>query len=240
VWLAKEVGVDNVLRTARDLGLEAPLRPDLSTVLGASELSLLDLANMFRAIASGLRAEPYVLAKITDQRGGIRYEPTRRGQPLPVDAEALSQVQEGLRGTVRLPHGTAHALEAQGFPIQVLGKTGTTNEFRDALFVGSTYGENGITTGIWIGFDDNRSLGPGETGAKNALPVFAEIMREVYERQKLAVAPRIPDAIEKSIDSYLMSRVQAGPAAPVTAAEAAAPAVHSLPAMRLVGGGEDK
>jgi penicillin-binding protein 1A len=240
VWLAKEVGVDSVLRTARDLGIDAPLRPDLSTVLGASELSLLDLANMFRAIASGLRAEPYVLAKITDLRGGIRYEPTRRAQPLAVDAEALSQVQEGLRGTVRLPHGTAHALEAQGFPIQVLGKTGTTNGFRDALFVGSTYGADGITTGVWIGFDDNRSLGPGETGARNALPVFAEIMREVYERQKLATAPPMPVAIEKSIDSYLMSRLQAAPAAALSSADAAAPAVLALPTMRLVGGGEDK
>jgi penicillin-binding protein 1A len=242
MWLAKEIGVESVLRTARDLGLETPLRPDLSTVLGASELSLLDLANMFRAIASGLRAEPYVLAKITDQRGGIRYEPARRSQPLPVDAEALRQVQEGLRGTVRLPRGTAHALEAMGFPIQVLGKTGTTNGFRDALFVGSTYGEDGITTGVWIGFDDNRTLGPAETGARNALPVFAEIMRQVYERQKLAVAPTMPAAIEKSIDSYLTSRMHALPAEPLpaTAAAAVAPAVLSFPAPPRMVGTEDK
>jgi penicillin-binding protein 1A len=240
MWLAKEIGVESVLRTARDLGLSTPLRPDLSTVLGASELSLLDLANMFRAIASGLRADPYVLAKITDQRGGIRYEPARRPQPLPVDPEALRQVQEGLRGTVRLPHGTAHALEAQGFPIQVLGKTGTTNGFRDALFVGSTYGEGGITTGIWIGFDDNGSLGPGETGARNALPVFAEIMRQVYERQKLAIAPAMPAAIEKSIDSYLMSRVRALPADGLPTAAAVTPAALSFPAPPRVVGTEDK
>jgi membrane peptidoglycan carboxypeptidase len=239
MWLAREIGVESVLRTARDLGLESPLRPDLSTVLGASEVSLLDLANMFRAIASGLRAEPYVLARITDHRGGIRYEPARRALPLPVDPEALLQVQEGLRGTVRLPRGTAHALAATGFPVPVLGKTGTTNGFRDALFVGSTYGEDGLTAGVWIGFDDNRSLGPGETGAKNALPVFAEVMRQVYERQRIAVAPPIPEAIERGIDSYLDSRqaVRSGP--PPETALVAAPVALSLPAARG-GAGEEK
>jgi penicillin-binding protein 1A len=241
VWLAREIGVEPVLRTARDLGLTAPMRPDLSTVLGASELSLLDLANMFRAIASGLRAEPYILAKITDHRGGVRYEPTRRAQPLPVAPEALLQVQEGLRGTVRLPRGTAHALEASAFPVPVLGKTGTTNGFRDALFVGSTYGEEGITTGVWIGFDDNRSLGSAETGAKNALPVFAEIMRQVYERQRLAVAPAIPKAIEQGIDSYL-SRVQVLRSVPLPsvlpAAAVAAPVAVGLGGARGASGEE--
>ena len=206
VWLAREIGMGPVLRTARDLGLTSSLRPSLSTVLGASELSLLDLANMFRAIASGLRAEPYVLARITDHRGGVRYEPTPQIRPLRVDPVALRQVQEGLRGTVRLPRGTAHALEASGFPVPVMGKTGTTNDFRDALFVGSTYGPEGLTVGVWVGFDDNRTLGPGETGARNALPVFAEVMRGIYEREHLAVAPDFPEAIEDGISSYLSRR----------------------------------
>ncbi len=233
VWLAREIGMGPVLRTAQDLGLGSSLRPTLSTVLGASELSLLDLANMFRAIASGLRAEPYILARITDHRGGVRYEPTPQVWPLRVDPVALSQAQEGLRGTVRLPRGTAHALEASGFPIPVMGKTGPTNDFRDALFVGSTYGPEGLTVGVWVGFDDNRTLGTGETGARNALPIFAEIMRGIYERERLAVPPAFPEAIEHGISSYLSRR----------AAEAILPTV-ALPAARLepavqiqVGGG---
>ncbi len=85
---------------------------------------------------------------------------TRRGPvPTSIDAAALSLIQEGLRGVVRLPTGTAHALASRGFPIAVMGKTGTTNEFRDAIFVGSTYGPDGITAAVRIGFDDNRSLG---------------------------------------------------------------------------------
>jgi membrane peptidoglycan carboxypeptidase len=66
------------------------------------------------------------------------------------------------------------------FPIAVMGKTGTTNEFRDAIFVGSTYGPNGITAAIRIGFDDNRSLGSRETGGRLALPVFQELGRRMY------------------------------------------------------------
>ena len=93
-----------------------------------------------------------------------------------IDAAALSLIQEGLRGVVRLPTGTAHALASHGFPIPVMGKTGTTNEFRDAIFVGSTYGPNGITAAVRIGFDDNRSLGSRETGGRLALPVFQELM----------------------------------------------------------------
>src|SRR5262249_8749884 len=198
---AQQIGVEPVIDTAHDLGLAAPLRPALSTILGASEVSLLDLANMFRAIASGLRADPYVVARIVDSEGGVRYEPTPIVEPLRVDPQALARAQEGLRGVVRLPRGTAHALDASSVP--VMGKTGTTNDFRDALFVGSTYGPEGLTVGVWIGFDDNRSLGPAETGARSALPVFAEILRRVFERDHLAVAPPFPEPIEDGITRYL-------------------------------------
>jgi len=61
-----------------------------------------------------------------------------------------------------------------------MGKTGTTNDFRDALFVGSTYGPDGITVAVRVGFDDNRSLGQKETGGRVALPVFREVMLAVY------------------------------------------------------------
>ncbi len=67
---------------------------------------------------------------------------------------------------MRLPSGTAHALASRGLPIAVMGKTGTTNEFRDAIFVGSTYGPDGMTAAVRIGFDDNRSLGSRETGGR--------------------------------------------------------------------------
>jgi penicillin-binding protein 1A len=115
----------------------------------------------------------------------------------------LSMIQEGLRGVVRLPSGTAHALDAQAFPIPVMGKTGTTNNYRDALFIGSTYGPNGITVAVRIGFDDNRSLGGMETGSRAALPIFREVMLKTYQAKIVGPAPSFPAEMESNIDAYL-------------------------------------
>ena len=84
-----------------------------------------------------------------------------------------------------------------------MGKTGTTSEFRDALFVGSTYGPKGITVAVRIGFDDNRTLGSRETGGRTALPVFREIMLRVYEDGLVGAVPQFPREIEERIDEYL-------------------------------------
>lgn len=92
---------------------------------------------------------------------------------------------------------------SRGFPIAVMGKTGTTNDFRDALFVGSTYGQDGITVAVRIGYDDNRSLGNKETGGRVALPVFREVMLEVYRDGILGAAPAFPVQMEQRITSYL-------------------------------------
>jgi membrane carboxypeptidase/penicillin-binding protein len=116
---------------------------------------------------------------VTDASDGVvLYEaPGPAGE---IRAPGLRLIQEGLRGVVRLPGGTAHGLDNRSFPIAVMGKTGTTNEFRDALFVGSTYGPQGITVAVRIGFDDDRPLGAKETGGRTALPIFREIMLRVY------------------------------------------------------------
>ncbi len=127
-------------------------------------------------MASGIVAEPYVIRAVVRDSGEVVAVRRRGPSPTSIDAAALSLIQEGLRGVVRLPTGTAHALASRGFPIAVMGKTGTTNEFRDAIFVGSTYGPDGITAAVRIGFDDNRSLGSRETGGRLALPVFQELM----------------------------------------------------------------
>ncbi len=164
IWITEQIGIDNVLQTSRRLGVVTALARYPTTALGASEMNLLELANAYRTIASGILAEPYVIRAIVQESGETVVVRRREPSPAAVDAAALSLIQEGLRGVVRLPTGTAHALASRGFPIAVMGKTGTTNEFRDAIFVGSTFGPGGITVAVRIGFDDNRSLGPRETG----------------------------------------------------------------------------
>jgi penicillin-binding protein 1A len=205
VWIAQEIGVSTVIRTAHEMGIRTPLQPYISTALGASEVRLLELANAYRAIASGVLAEPHVIDRVTGISGDGLYEAPRSARP--IGSTALSAIQEGLRGVVRLPDGTAHSLDARDFPIPVMGKTGTTSDFRDALFVGSTYGTQGITVAVRIGFDDNRPLGESETGGRTALPIFREIMLRVYKEQLVGRAPHFPREIEDGIDKYLAMQV---------------------------------
>src|SRR4030095_1673985 len=167
-------------RTARQLGIRTPLHRYISTALGASEVRLLELAGVYRAMSSGVLAEPHVIARVTDASSGVvLYEASgavRGIRSTGLSSAELRLIQEGLRGVVRLPDGTAHTLDGPDFPIPVMAKTGTTSDFRDALFLGSTYGPQGITVAVRVGFDDNRTLGEKETGARAAPPVFREIM----------------------------------------------------------------
>jgi len=203
IWITQKIGIQSVLSTARILGVRTPLHPYATTALGASEMNLLELANAYRTMASGIFAKPYVIRKIVRDSEEIAINSDYSDPQAAVDLEALSLIQEGLRGIVRMPSGTAHSLDANFFPIAVMGKTGTTNEFRDALFVGSTYGPEGITVAVRIGFDDNRSLGRKETGARVALPVFREIMLRAYREKILGPVPEFPDQIEQNINNYL-------------------------------------
>jgi penicillin-binding protein 1A len=200
VRLLTQVGIPAVLGAARDLGIKSRLQPVPATALGGSEVTLLELANAYRCLASGAWSEPWLLQQVTSTEGAPIYRHVAAVSH-PIEPLALSFVQEALRGVVRLPGATGHSLAT--LPIPVMGKTGTTNEFRDALFVGSTYGPAGVTVAIRIGFDDNRSLGAGETGARVALPVFRETMLALYSRGLVGPVPRFPRSLEKGIEDYL-------------------------------------
>jgi penicillin-binding protein 1A len=203
IWIVQQIGISSVLRTARDVGIRTSLHPYDTTALGASEVTLLELANAYRMMASGIFAEPYIISMIGHSGGAVAYShPVSCCSPNEYGI-GLSLIQEGLRGVVRIPSGTAHALDSRSFPIPVMGKTGTTNNYRDALFIGSTYGPDGITVAVRIGFDDNRSLGAKETGGTAALPVFREVMLKTYQANLVGPAPSFPADIENNIQTYL-------------------------------------
>ena len=203
IWLTGQIGIASVLGTSRILGVKTRLQPYVTTALGASEVNLLELANAYRTMASGILAEPYLIRKIVRDSGEVAGDNEMERSALDVNDSALALIQEGLRGVVRIRTGTAHTLGSGAFPIAVMGKTGTTNEFRDALFVGSTYGLEGITVAVRIGFDDNRSLGPKETGGRVALPVFKELMLRVYRENLVGPVPEFPAQMEQNINDYL-------------------------------------
>jgi penicillin-binding protein 1A len=213
IWVTGQIGIDSVLQTAQDVGIRTKLQPYVSTALGASEVTLMELANAYRLMAGGMPGEPHAIDKIQHTRGEVVYSYHGPCCLANGDDSGLSMIQEGLRGVVRIPSGTAHALDSPAFSIPVMGKTGTTNNYRDALFIGSTYGPNGITVAVRIGFDDNRSLGAKETGALAALPVFREIILKIYQERLAGPAPRFPEEMEENIDAYLRGGLRAKDAA---------------------------
>lgn len=203
VRLARIIGVDKVTEVAQLLGIKTELAPYITTAIGASEVNLLELANAYRAIASGILAKPYVIDKVSDNSGNVIFKASPKTVNVPFSEVDLASIQEGLRGIVRIPGGTAYSLTLENFPIPVMGKTGTTNDFRDALFIGSTYGVDGVTVAIRIGYDDNRELGDKETGGRTALPIFKEIMLNIYKNNLAGPVPEFPEKVEKNIDVYL-------------------------------------
>jgi len=200
IRLLQSVGSDEMRRVASELGITTRVQPYVSSALGASEVRLVDLASAYRAIASGVRALPHVVDHVTGPSGEVLYQAAGPSGNLP--RAGLREIQEGLRGVVRIPGGTAHALARRDFPIPIMGKTGTTNGFRDALFVGSTHGREGITVAVRIGFDDNRPLGWGETGGRAALPIFREIMTRTYADGLVGPVPAFPPEMDAAIDEY--------------------------------------
>jgi penicillin-binding protein 1A len=218
IWIAARIGIGSVLRMSQRLGVVTPLHRYPTTALGASEMNLLELANAYRTMASGISAQPYVLRAVVRDSGEAVATARPAPAPASIDPAALALIQEGLRGVVLVPGGTARALSARAFPIAVMGKTGTTNDFRDAIFVGSTYGSDGITAAVRIGFDDYRSLGARETGARVALPIFQELMLAVYGDRVMRRAPSFPAGMEARIAAALVPPVVMPPTEPGAAA----------------------
>jgi membrane peptidoglycan carboxypeptidase len=192
------------IRWAQAVGISSPLDPYPSTILGASGVTPLEMTNAFRAIISGRVAKPYLIDAVTDHVGNERYRAADASWELALAPEKLTYIQELLRGTVRLPRGTAHSLDTSNFPIQVMAKTGTSNEHRDAWFIASTYGLDGITVGVWVGYDDfSLALADRATGAGVALPIAREVLLALYgPGGLLGTPPRMPRDIEDRIDAY--------------------------------------
>jgi membrane peptidoglycan carboxypeptidase len=107
-----------------------------------------------------------------------------------------------------------------------MGKTGTSSDFRDALFVGSTYGVDGVTVAVRIGYDDNRELGDKETGGRAALPIFREVVRGIYAQGLTGATPKFPEDMEQRITDYVVFAAMGPPEgwdpAPVATVEPAA------------------
>jgi penicillin-binding protein 1A len=187
VRLLDKVGVKNVIDFARQVGITSPLAADLSLGLGSSSVGLLELTSAYGAFLNqGTRAEPYVIVSVTENGGQVLEQEEVKTQEV-VSKETAYLITNMMEDVVQ--RGTGQAAKSLGRPIA--GKTGTTNEFINAWFIGGT---PNLVTGVYVGFDDRRSLGETESGAHAALPIWIDFMR-----QALKPLPVVPFTIPEGI-----------------------------------------
>ncbi len=176
VRLMSKIGIEETIRYARTLGIKSPLKAVLPLALGSSDVTLLELTSAYSVFANGgIRLEPVSILLITDSSGRVIYS----NDSLPVQAmkpETAYIITNLLKGVIE--RGTGWKARELGWP--AAGKTGTTNDYRDAWFIGFT---PSLVAGVWVGFDDQRSLGPKATGSRAALPVWLDFMKKAHQNQ---------------------------------------------------------
>lgn len=208
VRLAENIGMDKVANYAQRLGIVDQLQPHLSMALGAGETTLLRLTTAYAMLVNGgKRITPTLIDRIQDRNGRTVFRHDAREcpdcavdawarQPMPelpdtrapvIGADTAYQMVSMLQGVV--DRGTGRRIKEIGRPLA--GKTGTTNESFDAWFVGFS---PDLAVGVFVGFDTPRTLGPNETGASVAVPIFKDIMAEAL-KDKPAIPFRIPKGI---------------------------------------------
>ncbi|HWK96793.1 MAG TPA: PBP1A family penicillin-binding protein [Pseudolabrys sp.] len=185
VRLTMEVTPMAVIRTAHRLGIASKLEPNASISLGTSEVSPLELTGAYAVFANGGNAvTPYVIERISTVEGKVLY--FRNQQPLGriVDAGTVGMMNQMMQETLTI--GTAHKADLGGVP--AAGKTGTSQDFRDAWFVGYTAH---LVTSVWLGNDDNTPM-KKVTGGGLPVEIWSRYMRDVHRGVPVAGLPSVP------------------------------------------------
>jgi len=169
VRLIKKSGIDAVIQTAREMGISTPLASDMTIALGSNGVKLYDMVVAYGAFANGgFRVRPYCVERVENSRGVTIYENSGPKIVKVINFETAAGMTYMLRKVVEVGTG-----KAANFAPNVAGKTGTTNDYRDAWFVGYT---PDIVTGVWVGNDNNSKL-PGITGGAMPARVFADYVK---------------------------------------------------------------
>ncbi len=196
VKIAQEVGIDYIKDYAQKLGISSPLHNNLSMALGSSSISLYELTKAYAVFANqGNAFKPIFIKRILDRDGNLLEE----NLPLFYSEESFKEEQiltpqtaflitYLLEGVVK--HGTGWRARSLGMP--VAAKTGTTDQFMDAWFIGYT---PELITGVWVGFDEERSLGENETGARAASPIWVAFMSKILKGKPIQDFP-VPEGME--------------------------------------------
>ena len=187
IKILRDIGIDYAIDYARNLGITSNLNRDLSIALGSSGVSLLELVRAYSVFNNlGYLVQPIFITKIVDRNGNVMEEanPVRKKVIESNTAYIMTSLLEGV-----IKHGTGHRIRALNRP--VAGKTGTTNNLFDAWFAGYT---PRYTTGTWVGFDDESSLGKSETGSRAASPIWLGFVKKVLAGKPVRVF-QVPEGV---------------------------------------------
>jgi penicillin-binding protein 1A len=201
VKIASLIGIRNVIIMARRFGLGGTMEPYLPLALGASEATPLEMASAFTVFPNlGVQAKPYFIRRIEDY-DHVKKEETFPATHKVLETDTAATMLELLRNVVQ--NGTAMAAKSLGRPLG--GKTGTTNDFTDAWFVGFS---PSLTTAVWVGFDEKKTLGNRETGAVAALPIWIKYMEAILKNKPVEGFAK-PEIIDPTItDSSAAPQLQ--------------------------------
>jgi penicillin-binding protein 1A len=175
VKLLNKVGVGTVKKYASKLGITSPLASDLTLGLGSSSISLLEMVTAFSAYANGgMKVEPLSILSVKDSNG----KDLEVNQPKLTEAvsDTTAYIMTYMMESV-VNNGTGKTVRNMGFSGPCAGKTGTTNDFTDAWFIGFT---PSVVVGVWVGFDSKMSMGKGMTGGSVAAPMWTEFMLNAF------------------------------------------------------------
>jgi penicillin-binding protein 1A len=221
VRLVQRVGVERTIKQARKLGIESPLPKNLSLALGTPSVTLLEMVRAFGVFAAGGNlAEPLFILKVTDRNGNVLEEDEPAAKPA-LSPEIAYIMTDMLKNVVQ--SGTARSAAKLGK--NIAGKTGTTSDYRDGWFIG--YNPD-LVAGVWVGYDDHRSVGDKETGASTALPIWQSFMTVASQGKEEEEFP-VPEGISwmdvNLRERYPMPVFEISPVAkiPYIAAHAPAP-----------------
>jgi 1A family penicillin-binding protein len=176
IKLADRIGQQTVVEYSRRMGIKSRLRPYRSIALGSFEVTLLELTSAVGVLAtSGIRAEPMTILTIeTRNRKVVERNDSKKTEVL--NAQTAYIMTDMLESVV--DYGTGASVRWRGLSKTVAGKTGTTDEYTDAWFIG--YSPD-LVAGVWVGFDDKVTMGEGQEGARVALPIWVNFMKDALE-----------------------------------------------------------
>jgi penicillin-binding protein 1A len=171
VRLAQKIGFETVREMAQQCGITSKLNTNPSIALGSSEVTLIELTSAYAVIATGKKKVPVAYTLIRDKKGAIVERSVASYQEV-LAADIVEKMRVLLRATIE----SGIAGMARAVPRTVYGKTGTTNDYSDAWFVGF---DDRLALGVWVGRDDHTPLGIEETGSETALPIWTDFMKHV-------------------------------------------------------------